>query len=78
MKDLFVDRLMNITVLQGVARLDFARVDEVNTEDKKVKMSNSYRLAMPVDALAALLEQSSKALEEIKSMKAKSDKESIQ
>ena len=64
MKDLFVDRLMNITVLQGVARLDFARVDEVNTEDKKVKMSNSYRLAMPVDALAALLEQSSKALEE--------------
>mgnify|MGYP000953024486 CR=1 FL=1 len=78
MKDLFVDRLMNITVLQGVARLDFARVDEVNTEDKKVKMSNSYRLAMPVDALAALLEQSSKALEEIKSMKDKSAKESIQ
>jgi len=76
MKDLFVDRLVNISVLQGVARLDFARVDEVDTKDKKVKMSPSYRIAMPVDALAALLEQSSKALDDIKNLKEKGSSES--
>ena len=65
MKDLFVDRLINISVWQGVARLDFARVDDVNPEDKKVSMSASYRVAMPLDALAALAEQSSKAMADL-------------
>ena len=65
MKDLFVDRLINISVWQGVARLDFARVDDVNPEDKKVNLSASYRVAMPLDALAALAEQSSKAMADL-------------
>jgi len=71
MKDLFVDRLMNISILQGVARLDFARVDEVNAKDKTAKMSPSYRIAMPIDALDALLKQAGKTLEEMKQMRDK-------
>ena len=66
MKDLFVDRLVNVSVLAGVARLDFARVDNVNPEDKKIQMSNSYRVALPIDALVHLAEQSSKVVEELK------------
>ncbi|NRP56749.1 MULTISPECIES: hypothetical protein [unclassified Marinobacterium] len=66
MKDLFVDRLVNVSVLAGVARLDFARVDSVNPEDKKIQMSNSYRVALPLDALVHLAEQSSKVVEELK------------
>jgi len=65
-KDLFVDRLVNVSVLAGVARLDFARVDNVNPDDKKIQMSNSYRVALPIDALVHLAEQSSKVVEELK------------
>lgn len=66
MKDLFVDRLVNVSVLAGVARLDFARVDNVNPEDKKIQLSNSYRVALPIDALVHLAEQSTKVVEELK------------
>ncbi len=66
MQDIFVDRMVNISVVQGVARLDFARVDQINTDDNTLKLSPSYRLAMPIDALAALAEQSSKAVSELK------------
>lgn len=65
-KDLFVDRLLNVSVMAGVARLDFARVDNVNPEDKKIQMSNSYRVALPVEALVHLSEQTSKVVEELK------------
>ena len=37
----------------------------MNPEDKKVSMSASYRVAMPLDALAALAEQSSKAMADL-------------
>lgn len=66
MKDLFADRLLNISVMGGVARLDFARVDQVNAEDKKVQMSPSYRIAMPVDALVQISEQSAQIIAAIK------------
>jgi len=72
MNDIFVDRMVNISVLQGVARLDFARVDQINTEDNTLKLSPSYRIAMPLDALAALAEQSSKAIAEMKEKAASS------
>jgi len=65
-KDLFVDRLVNVSVMAGVARLDFARVDNVNPEDKKIQMSNSYRVALPVEALVHLSEQTLKVVEELK------------
>ena len=66
MNDLFVDRLMNVSVLGGVARLDFARVDSVNPEDKKVKLSPSYRIALPLDALVHLSEQTSNVVEQLR------------
>jgi len=52
--------------MAGVARLDFARVDNVNPEDKKIQMSNSYRVALPVEALVHLSEQTLKVVEELK------------
>ena len=66
MKDLFVDRVVNVSVLAGVARLDFARVDSINAEDQKVQMSGSYRVAMPIDALVHMVEQGSKVVDELK------------
>lgn len=75
MKDLFVDRLVNISVFQGVARLDFARVEEFDPKEQQVKASPSYRLAMPLDALVGLAEQSGKAIKEL-SERAKSSNES--
>lgn len=73
MKDLFADRLLNISVIGGVARLDFARVDQVNAEDKKVQMSPSYRIAVPVDALVQISEQSSQIIAAIKEQNAKQE-----
>ena len=73
MKDLFADRLLNISVIGGVARLDFARVDQVNEEDKKVQMSPSYRIAVPVDALVQISEQSSQIIAAIKEQNAKQE-----
>lgn len=66
MKDLFVDRIVNVSVLAGVARLDFARVDNINPDDQKIQMSGSYRVAMPVDALVHMVEQGSKVVDELK------------
>jgi hypothetical protein len=71
MQDVFVDRLMNISVLQGVARLDFARVDSVDEKEKQINLSPSYRVAMPIDALESLLEQSTNALQVLKGQKNK-------
>ena len=73
MKDLFADRLLNISVIGGVARLDFARVDQVNAEDKKVQMSPSYRIAVPVDALVQISEQSSQIIAAIKEQNGKQE-----
>ena len=74
MNDLFADRLLNISVLGGVARLDFARVDGVNPEDKKVQMSPSYRIAVPMDALVQIAEQSSQIVAAIRQHNAQSEK----
>jgi hypothetical protein len=74
MNDLFADRLLNISVLGGVVRLDFARVDGVNPEDKKVQMSPSYRIAVPMDALVQIAEQSSQIVAAIRQHNAQSEK----
>ena len=73
MKDLFADRLLNISVMSGVARLDFARVDQVNAEDKKMQMSPSYRIAVPVDALVQIAEQSAQIIDAIKQQNGKQE-----
>ena len=66
MKDLYVDQLLGITVMRGVARLDFGRVEEVDTEENKVKLTSSYRVAMPIDVLLPLADQASQAANDLK------------
>ncbi|WP_299731037.1 hypothetical protein [uncultured Endozoicomonas sp.] len=66
MRDLYVDQLLGITVMRGVARLDFARVEEVDTDENKMKLSSSYRIAMPLDVLMPLAEQAGKAAADLK------------
>jgi hypothetical protein len=61
MKDLFVDQLVNVTVFQGVARLEFARIESVDTETNQAKMSQSYRVCMTLAAFTNLAEQVAKA-----------------
>jgi hypothetical protein len=66
MKDLFVDQLVNVSVFQGVARLDFARIDSVDTDANQAKMSPSYRVCMSIGAFSNLADQVANAKEEMK------------
>jgi len=51
MKDFFVDRLGNISITNGVARLDFQRVAAIDTEKKSMTMEPSIRLVLPLESL---------------------------
>ena len=50
MSDLFVDRLGNVAIADGVVRLDFLRLVSVDAEKKQVKMEPSLRVAIPFQA----------------------------
>lgn len=66
MQDLFVDRLGNVIVSGGVARLDFMRVRPGNPEKKEMVLEPSIRVAIPVDGLAqmiGMLEEMKKQIE---------------
>ena len=65
MNDIFVDRVVNVSVVAGVARIDFARIDKVDAESGNVQLSNSYRVALPLDAFMHLSEISNKVASEI-------------
>ncbi|MBT3737254.1 MAG: hypothetical protein HOG25_21615 [Gammaproteobacteria bacterium] len=65
MTDLFVDRFMRFNVGQGVVRLDFARVEDVDGEKNEIKMSPSSRVVMPVDGFMHFVEQANKLKEKI-------------
>lgn len=55
MLDLYVDRLGNVTVGNGVARLDFLRIEGLDQEKKQVNMRASYRLSLPASELRNLI-----------------------
>jgi hypothetical protein len=57
MRDFFVDRFANLNIADGVARLDFVRVENINAEKKQVTMSPSLRLALPFEAFMQMAEQ---------------------
>ena len=65
MRDFFVDRFANLNIADGVARIDFVRVDSIDSEKKQASMSASMRLAMPFDAFMQMTEQLAKVREEI-------------
>ena len=56
MTDLYADRLGNITIANGVARLDFLRLTSVDTEKQQASMAPSFRLVLPVDGMIQTLE----------------------
>jgi hypothetical protein len=56
MSDLFVDRLGNIVIADGVARLDFLRLNEIDAEKKQARMAPSVRLAIPLTSLVQAIE----------------------
>ena len=62
MQDIFVDRLGNVTIAAGVARLDFLRVESIDNEKKQMTLKPSVRIAMPLDGLV----QAMQMLEQIK------------
>jgi len=57
MKDLFVDQLVNVSVFQGVARLEFARIESVDIETNQAKIAPSYRVCMTLGAFSDLADK---------------------
>ena len=57
MKDIYVDRFMKCNVSQGVVRLDFGRVENIDHDKNEVSMSPANRLVMPVDSFIHFAEQ---------------------
>jgi len=65
MNDVYVDRFVKFNISQGVARLDFARVEDINTEKKEMQMTPSARLIMPIDSFAHFVDQLVKVKDEM-------------
>ena len=49
MQDFYVDRFIKFNVSQGVARLDFVRMDSFNPDKKEISMSPAGRVVMPLE-----------------------------
>jgi hypothetical protein len=57
MKDVYVDRFMKCNISQGVVRLDFGRVENIDHDKNEVSMSPASRLVLPVDSFLHFAEQ---------------------
>ena len=57
MKDIYVDRFMKCNVSQGVVRLDFGRVENIDHDKNEVSMSPASRLVLPIDSFLHFAEQ---------------------
>lgn len=55
MFDLVVNRL-GILIADGVARLDFLRLNEIDAQKKRARMAPSIRLSIPVTCLVQVLD----------------------
>jgi hypothetical protein len=65
MSDLFVDRLGNVAIADGVVRLDFLRLVSMDPERKQVKMEPSLRVAIPVHAFLQAVDMLDKVRAEL-------------
>lgn len=65
MHDFFVDRFVKFNVSQGVARLDFARLDAFDAEKNEVSMSSAGRLVMPLDGFMHFADEVAKVRAQI-------------
>jgi len=57
MKDIYADRFMKCNVSQGVVRLDFGRVENIDHDKNEVSMSPASRLVLPIDSFLHFAEQ---------------------
>jgi len=57
MQDIYADRFMKFNVSQGVARLDFARVENFDDDKKEITLSPSARLILPLDSFMQFADQ---------------------
>jgi hypothetical protein len=57
MQDLFAERLINMSINQGIARLDFARLESVDPQKNQATFTPALRLVMPLDAFMQAVEQ---------------------
>lgn len=76
MHDLFADRLGNISISDGVARLDFMRIE--NGADGKPVLKPGARLVLPAGALMQMHAMLDKLREEIAKQSATQTPESTQ
>jgi len=65
MSDLFVDRLGNIAIADGVVRLDFLRLAAPDPETKQARMDPSLRLAIPVQSFLQAVDMLDKVRTEL-------------
>ncbi len=65
MLDLFSERIVNVQIHQGIARLDFARLESVNPETKEVALKPAMRVAMPLAAFMEMADHIGKIRENI-------------
>lgn len=65
MQDLFTDRLINLTIHQNIARIDFARLETLDPQKQQATFQPNLRLAMPIDAFMHMAEQVAKVREAI-------------
>lgn len=70
MSDLFIDRLGNVTIAQGVARLDFLRLMSINPDKKEARFDPALRLVIPLGGLIEMTEMLIKLREELQKQQA--------
>ena len=57
MKDIYADRFLKCTASQGVVRLDFGRVENIDSEKNEISMTPSTRLVLPMDSFSHFVDQ---------------------
>lgn len=57
MKDIYADRFLKCTASQGVVRLDFGRVENIDSEKNEISMTPSSRLVLPMDSFSHFVDQ---------------------
>ena len=65
MSDLFVDRLGNVAIADGVVRLDFLRLVSLDAEKKQVKMEPSLRVVIPLQGFVQAVDMLDKVRAEL-------------
>ncbi len=56
MSDYFADRLGNVTVANGVVRLDFMRLTSLDPKKKQARLDPAFRLVLPVGGMMQAVE----------------------